>query len=68
MAAFNPFYVDEIIVEASPTGNAFGLINNAESNAPELHGFEVTMSGRLVLPELRPQAEAEKPKTNWAIF
>ncbi|MGH9843977.1 MAG: hypothetical protein ACREEM_35020 [Blastocatellia bacterium] len=68
MAAFNPFFVDEIVVEAEATGNAFGLISSADSNAPELHGFEVTMSGRLVLPELHPQAEAEKPKTNWPIF
>ncbi len=67
MAAFNPFYVDEIVVEANTTGNAFGLIN-PESNAPELHGYEVTMSGRLVLPELRPQAENDKPTFNWAIF
>jgi hypothetical protein len=67
MLAFNPFYVDEIVTEANPNKTAFGLIA-PEANAPELHGFEVTTTGRLVLPELCAQAEAEAPKLNWVIF
>ncbi len=63
MAAFNPYYVDEIVTQAEKKSNYFDLIgSNTEARQEELHGYEVTMSGRLVLPELHPQAEGEKPQ------
>ena len=70
MAAFNPFYVDEIVTQADRKSNYFGLINNtAEATEEELHGYEVTMSGRLVLPELHPPIESKKQQeylvTQW---
>lgn len=56
MTAFNPYYVDEIVTQADIKSGSFGLINDAvEATEEELHGYEVTMSGRLALPVLHPQ-------------
>lgn len=56
MTTFNPYQVDEILVEAL----LFGLIPaGGEAGSEELHGYEVTMSGRIVLPELRIEREGE---------
>ncbi len=55
MAAFNPYLVDEIVCEANAKSSIFGLIGRDEANRSELYGYEVTMSGKLVIPELRPQ-------------
>ena len=55
MAAFNPYLVDEIVTEAGVGNSFFGLISNTEADRSELHGYEVTLSGRLVMPELHPQ-------------
>jgi len=35
------------------TRNHFGLIGSEETRC-EMHGYEVTMEGRIVLPEMRP--------------
>lgn len=35
------------------TRNNFGLIDSEEAGC-EMHGYEVTMEGRIVLPEMRP--------------
>lgn len=63
MGSFNPFLVDEIVTESERKSNKndafFGLIGKSDSYTSELHGFEITMSGRLVLPELRPKQEQE---------
>jgi len=65
MAAFNPYYVDEIVTQAERKSNYFGLIDSAAEVAQdELHGYEVTMSGRLALPELRPQTDDERQKAD----
>jgi hypothetical protein len=53
MTPFNPYLVDEIVTEAKR--NLFGLIDDTEANSGELYGYEVTMSGRLVIPEFRLQ-------------
>ncbi len=60
MAGFNPYYVDEIVSQSEIRGNHFGLINDTEAAQTELHGYEVTMSGRLVLPELKQQSDDEE--------
>ena len=62
MVSFNPYLVDEIVAqpERDKGDGLFGLIGNSMSHRTELHGFEITMSGRLVLPELHPQTEHEK--------
>ncbi len=63
MAGFNPYYVDEIVSQAGTGSNYFGLIEQQEVTRPELHGYEVTMSGRLVLPELnRPAEPQDRPE------
>ena len=67
MAAFNPFYVDEIVTQANNDSNYFGLIgNSAEAEEEERHGYEVTMSGRLVLPELHPQIRSQEQREAFA--
>jgi len=60
MAGFNPYYVDEIVTQAEMRANYFGLISDTEAAQTELHGYEVTMSGRLVLPELKQQSDSEE--------
>lgn len=62
MAGFNPYYVDEIVSQAETRSNYFGLISKTETAQTELHGYEVTMSGRLVLPELKQQPDSEEPE------
>jgi hypothetical protein len=48
----------EIAAESDRAPALFGLIEEEEeSDRTELHGYEVTMSGRLVLPRLRPRIE-----------
>ncbi len=60
MGSFNPYLVDEIVSQSNKSDNYFGLIGNSESNRTELHGFEITMSGKLVLPELKQKSEQEE--------
>lgn len=48
---------DEIAAESSCRPVLFGLIEEEAPDRTELHGYEVTMSGRLVLPRLFPRAE-----------
>jgi len=60
MRGFNPYLVDEVVTQSDRGDNFFGLIHSSETNRPELHGYEVTMSGNLVLPELKPQLEREE--------
>jgi len=55
MQGFNPYLVDEVVAQSDGGADFFGLISNSETSRPELHGYEVTMSGRLVLPELSAQ-------------
>lgn len=55
MAGFNPYFVDEVVTQPAGKEEFFGLINVARNDEPELFGYEVTLSGRLVLPELRPR-------------
>jgi hypothetical protein len=62
MTAFNPYMIDETVTEPIAGMNTFGLIGRDEDNRSELYGYEVTMSGRLVTPELVPQTEGEKPE------
>jgi hypothetical protein len=59
MTDFNPYYIDEIVTQAEERSNYFGLINSS-TEAEELHGYEVTMSGNLTLPELHPGRNGEK--------
>lgn len=67
MAAFNPYLTNEIVTQFDSRSNYFGLIGNTEAEQVELHGYEVTMSGGLVLPELRPQSEGEMKQTIKAV-
>jgi hypothetical protein len=67
MAVFNPYLVDEIVARFDPQSSCFGLIGNTEADRAELHGYEVTMSGRLALPQLHPQPEDEMKQTGEAI-
>jgi len=69
MAVFNPYLVDEIVNQSTPSNSSFGngsdvfgLIDRTENDRTELHGFEITMSGKLVLPELKQQPEREEQK------
>jgi len=62
MQAFNPYLVDEIVTQSDRNASFFGLIGSSENNSAELHGYEVTMSGRLVLPELKPDSQREEQK------
>lgn len=59
MVSFNPFLVDEIVTQTDNGESYFGLIAGSEAYRTELHGFEITMSGKLALPELHPQNEQE---------
>lgn len=54
MTAYNPYLVDEIVAETKPCLNFFGLISEADEDRPELHGYEVTLDGRVVAPSLNP--------------
>ncbi|HEX9002155.1 MAG TPA: hypothetical protein VGB07_19770 [Blastocatellia bacterium] len=65
MVTFNPHIVDEIVTQTEDKGNYFGLLrSDAEVRQDELHGYEVTMSGRLVLPELRLESEENRPQVS----
>jgi hypothetical protein len=55
MADFNPYLIDEIVTEANANRRFFGLIDNTDAERTELYGYEVTMSGKLVMPVLHPQ-------------
>ena len=68
MQAFNPYLADEIVTQSDGSNSCFGLISNSENNKTELHGYEISMSGRLVLPELKPQPEHEGQKPGKAII
>lgn len=68
MKTFNPYLVDEIVAQSNPTESYFGLINNQEGNRAELHGYEITLSGKLVLPELIARPEAEEPRLIQALL
>ena len=68
MGSFNPYLVDEIVTQSDGNNNYFGLIDKSESNRVELHGFEITMSGKLVLPELKQKPEQEEQKLIQAIL
>ncbi len=57
MVDFNPYDVDEIVAEAQEALVYFGLIEGEVGMREELHGYEVTMSGRVILPELHPGLE-----------
>lgn len=59
MGSFNPYLVDEIVTQTDKSDSYFGLIVASESYRTELHGFEITMSGKIALPELNPQNEQE---------
>jgi len=59
MRSFNPYLVDEIVTQPATNEKYFGLIANSDSQASELHGFEISLSGRIVLPELRLSNEQE---------
>lgn len=63
MGSFNPYFVDEIVTQSEKSNarsdGLFGLIGKSDNSNVELHGFEITMSGRLVLPELHPKQERE---------
>ena len=68
MQAFNPYLVDEIVTQSDGSNSFFGLISSSENNKTEMHGYEITMSGRLVLPELKPQPERAEQKLGKAII
>jgi hypothetical protein len=63
MQAFNPYQADEIVTQSDGRISFFGSISNSKNNRAELHEYEITMSGRLVLPELNPQREREDKKS-----
>ena len=44
--------------DATPE-NLPGLIRPSISNGNELHGFEVDMTGRVIVPEFHPRSTAE---------
>jgi len=50
MVAFNPYLVDEIVAAGQAGEKYFGLID--ADGDEELHGYEVTMEGRVVVPML----------------
>ena len=41
--------------------NAPGLIHERDDHRSEPHGFEVNMSGRIIVPELNPNKRAGAP-------
>ena len=57
MASFSPYFIDEIVAQSGIKEELFGLIGDTRSDEPELFGYEVTLSGRLVLPQLCPRSE-----------
>lgn len=57
MGSFNPYLVDEIVTQTEKSDSNFGLIGRSEDNRTELHGFEITLSGKIALPELHPKKE-----------
>lgn len=59
MQSFNPYLVDEIVTQSEPNERYFGLITNSENPGSELHGYEITLSGKVVLPEMRLPKEQE---------
>ncbi|QQS46665.1 MAG: hypothetical protein IPM66_22700 [Acidobacteriota bacterium] len=54
MTAYNPYLVDEIVADTKPSRNFFGLIIETNEDRSELHGYEVTLDGRVVAPSLNP--------------
>ncbi len=68
MRTFNPYLVDELSAQSDGSDNLFGLIGSSASNQAELHGYEITMSGKLVLPELTPLREQEEQRLIEAIL
>lgn len=52
MAAYNPYFVDEIVTELNPRETYFGLIRDENDEQVELYGYEITLDGRVVVPHL----------------
>jgi hypothetical protein len=46
-------YQCEVILETTLNCNAFFGLIKPEADCAELHGYEVTMDNRVVMPELR---------------
>lgn len=51
-----PIPREGFVIDPAPSP-FFGLIEPGKHESPELHGYEVTMEGTVVAPELRPQQE-----------
>ncbi len=53
----NCLLIEDDTSEKERHGSLFGLISEAEVDAMELHGFEVDMDGRVLIPELHPHQD-----------
>lgn len=43
--------------EKEKDGSLFGLISEIDSGSTELHGFEIDINGRVLIPELCPNQD-----------
>lgn len=68
MSTFNPYLVDEIVTQSDSNSSLFGLIEKSQDERVELYGYEVTMSGKLVLPQLGPGSDKQEQKLVQAII
>jgi hypothetical protein len=65
---FSHYPANETGARPDEASSFFGLICSLEGSCDELHGYEITMSGDLVLPELRLLPEQEEQKFIQAIL
>ena len=68
MQPINPYSMDEVTIQSNLDNSLFGLIAKSGPDGAELHGYEITLSGKLVVPELKLPSEEGEPKLVQAIL
>lgn len=53
----NGLLIEDGGFETERQGILFGLISEADASGVELHGFEVDIDGRVLIPELHPSQD-----------
>ena len=60
MRRTNPYSVEVAGTRVSDCRSIFGLIGNDQTRRTELSGYEVTMSGEVVVPRLSPKRDTRQ--------
>ena len=67
MAVTDRCSIEDETMKENRGDNYFGLIVEAGASVAFLHGYEVTMDGSVVVPELCPKPPAATPESGIAV-